>query len=167
MILWINNSIHWNNNQDDIFIGKLGIPIDYLKIFTWQEVENVFCGDSDYDVDTLMKQTLYEDVSPSEPHIQYFWTVMKEFSPAERTLFLQFAWARSKFPISGHTEARYFKLQGPPPNSHENPDNYLPVSHTCFFSVNLPRYSSITVMREKLLYAITHCKEMDNDFRLH
>jgi hypothetical protein len=45
------------------------------------------------------------------------------------------------------------------------PDQYLPKAHTCFFSINLPRYSGKQIMREKLLYAISNCTEMDADFR--
>ena len=47
-----------------------------------------------------------------------------------------------------------------------NPDQYLPRAHTCFFSVNLPKYSSKELMTEKLKYAIFNCTEMDADFRL-
>eukprot|EP01126_Amoeba_proteus_P055327 TRINITY_DN6856_c0_g1_i4.p1 TRINITY_DN6856_c0_g1~~TRINITY_DN6856_c0_g1_i4.p1 ORF type:complete len:432 (-),score=84.58 TRINITY_DN6856_c0_g1_i4:52-1347(-) len=143
------------------------IPIDYLKIFTWKELEKLICGDSDFDIEDLMNHTIYEGVNPGEPHIQYFWEVMKQLDVEQKKQFLQFSWARSRFPVNGRTEARNFKLQGPPPSSHEQPDLYLPASHTCFFSVNLPRYSSVEITREKLLYAITHCKDMDNDFRLH
>jgi hypothetical protein len=46
------------------------------------------------------------------------------------------------------------------------PDTFLPKAHTCFFSINLPRYSSAEVMKTKILYAINNCVEMDADFRL-
>lgn len=45
-------------------------------------------------------------------------------------------------------------------------DVYLPKAHTCFFSLNLPRYSSKAVMSEKLRYAILNCAEMDADYKL-
>ncbi len=32
--------------------------------------------------------------------------------------------------------------------------------------MNLPRYSSAEVMRQRLLYAISNCVEMDADYRL-
>ena len=46
------------------------------------------------------------------------------------------------------------------------PDSYLPKAHTCFFSINLPKYTSKAMMTEKLRYAITNCTEMDADFRI-
>ena len=36
-------------------------------------------------------------------------------------------------------------------------DRLLPTAETCFFNVNMPLYSSFEIMREKLLFAITHC----------
>ena len=45
-------------------------------------------------------------------------------------------------------------------------DQKLPKAHTCFFSLSLPRYRSEKIMRERLLYAIHNCVEMDADFRL-
>lgn len=46
----------------------------------------------------------------------------------------------------------------------EDQDEYLPEAQTCFFSLSLPAYSSCSIMREKLLYAIYTCKEIDTDF---
>ena len=46
------------------------------------------------------------------------------------------------------------------------PDTFLPKAHTCFFSLNLPRYSSEELMAERLRYAMYNCIEMDADFRL-
>jgi hypothetical protein len=37
----------------------------------------------------------------------------------------------------------------------------LPVAHTCFFQLDLPRYTSKEVLKEKLLSAIYYCKDMD------
>ena len=37
-------------------------------------------------------------------------------------------------------------------------DDYLPVAHTCFFSLELPPYSSQEIMRTKLLYAVYNCQ---------
>jgi hypothetical protein len=49
--------------------------------------------------------------------------------------------------------------------AHLKPDQYLPKAHTCFFSINLPKYSTKQLMRDKLMYAIFNCTEMDADFR--
>jgi hypothetical protein len=38
-----------------------------------------------------------------------------------------------------------FKLTTPPVHSEKNPDDYLPIARTCFFSLSLPKYSSVKV----------------------
>ena len=45
-------------------------------------------------------------------------------------------------------------------------DSHLPTSHTCFFALDLPQYSSEAIMREKLLFAIQFCKAIDTDVRV-
>ncbi|CDJ34662.1 uncharacterized protein EMH_0091810 [Eimeria mitis] len=42
-------------------------------------------------------------------------------------------------------------------------DEMLPQSHTCFFQVDLPPYSSYGVLRRKLLYAVTEGIAIDAD----
>jgi len=85
--------------------------------------------------------------------------VLEEFSPAERSLFLRFAWGRERLPAETEfqEEMKIF------PNSKENPDKQLPHADTCFFNVSLPAYSSQLLMKERLLIAITHTMSMDGD----
>ena len=45
-------------------------------------------------------------------------------------------------------------------------DARLPTSHTCFFSLHLPKYSSEEILRKRLLYAISNCVALDADYRL-
>jgi hypothetical protein len=45
----------------------------------------------------------------------------------------------------------------------DKPDTYLPVAHTCFFSIDIPRYSSKEVFKDRLLYAIYNCNAIDGD----
>jgi hypothetical protein len=47
------------------------------------------------------------------------------------------------------------------------PDIMLPVAHTCFFSIELPRYSSYEILRDKLRYAFTNCQAIDTDGRAY
>lgn len=46
-------------------------------------------------------------------------------------------------------------------------DLMLPVAHTCFFSIELPRYSTKDILKDKLTYAITHCQAIDTDGRAY
>lgn len=144
------------------------VPQWLLPLFTWEELRVLIGGQVEVDVDLLQCMTEYDDdVSPDEPHMRMFWRVLHGFSTLERSAFLRFVWARSRLPASPDDFKQKFKLQAPAGDGPKNrPDEYLPKAHTCFFSLNLPKYSSAEVMRTKLLYAIHHCVEMDADFRL-
>ena len=135
------------------------IQIDLLNLFSWRQVETLVCGTVDVNVDILKENTDYEGCGLSDQHIQYFWEVLKEFSQLERSLYLKFVWGRSRLP-SGK-EWRHMKVTRYNPSGPVN--NYLPVSHTCFFTLDLPAYTTKEAMRQKLLYAVTHCTAIDLD----
>jgi E3 ubiquitin-protein ligase HERC2 len=117
------------------------------------------CGTVDVNVDILMEKTEYESCEKDAPHVIMFWEVLREMTPQERTLFLRFVWGRSRLP-AGRNFKR-FKIT--PLSKGSNVDNYLPVSHTCFFQLDLPAYSTKQIMHDKLVYAITHCQAIDLD----
>eukprot|EP00796_Vickermania_ingenoplastis_P004217 gene4217-3049_t len=45
-------------------------------------------------------------------------------------------------------------------------DERLPHASTCFYWLSLPKYSSKEVLKEKLLFAIEQCVDIDADFRI-
>lgn len=89
-----------------------------------------------------------------------FWRILEEFDNEERAALIRFAWGRSRLPINAAGFSQNFKIQS---FNKSPPDSYYPVSHTCFFSIELPRYSTQDIMREKLRYAIFNCQEIDGD----
>lgn len=52
---------------------------------------------------------------------------------------------------------RIHTLDKTPANAH------FPVTHTCFFSIDWPRYTSFEAASKKLLYAITNVRGIDAD----
>jgi hypothetical protein len=50
-------------------------------------------------------------VSPSDPHIQSFWRVLRSFTPGQRQQFLRFVWARSRLPTTSSEFTQKFKMQ--------------------------------------------------------
>lgn len=126
-------------------------------------------------------------MSAEDPHIAAFWQALRAFTPVQRRQFLRFVWARSRLPATPGEFKQKFKIQSPAADETAvEPDKHLPKAHTCFFSLSLPRYSNAQaralpappaplrvltrprsqVLRERLLYAIANCQEMDADFRL-
>lgn len=72
----------------------------------------------------------------------------------------RFVWGRSRLPLTADGFDRKFRLQQ---FSRTPADQYLPVAHTCFFSLELPRYSSLQITRDRLKYAIFNCQAIDGD----
>ena len=144
------------------------IPESALSLLCGEELQRIVCGSSIIDVERLKLNTEYDDnVSAVDMHVIMFWEVLTSFSEAEKSLFLRFVWARPTLPPNQLEFNQKMKIQSAIcDDAAANPDTYLPKAHTCFFSLNLPKYSCKEIMAEKLLYAIKHCTEMDADFKL-
>jgi len=136
------------------------VPIHMLNLLTWEELERSVCGSAEVDVDLLESCTHYDGCSRSDKHIENFWSIVRSFDTLERQALLKFTWGRSRLPLTKEAFKEKFTISA---FHHEPVDQYYPVSHTCFFSLELPRYSSKKIMREKLLYAIFNCLAIDGD----
>ena len=139
------------------------IPYSLLSLLTWEELELLICGRQKFDVELLYQHTSYDECKATDPHILLFWRVMRErFDDIERGKFLKFVWGQSRLPLRGKDFERFFKIQSYHASDSE-PSKFLPISHTCFFSIELPKYKTMESMYERLLYAITHCDSIDAD----
>eukprot|EP00742_Colponemidia_sp_Colp-10_P007630 GILJ01008224.1.p1 GENE.GILJ01008224.1~~GILJ01008224.1.p1 ORF type:complete len:2318 (+),score=345.48 GILJ01008224.1:234-6956(+) len=136
------------------------VPIHLLAVFTWQELQLRICGKMDVDVTLLKRKTVYEGWLETDTTIDLFWKVLESFTPEERSLYLRFVWGRARLPISDVEFSKQHKIQR---YECSSPDDYLPIAHTCFFSIELPRYSTFDILKNKLLFAITHCQAIDTD----
>jgi len=135
------------------------IPVQLLPMFTWQQLERLVCGKREIDIALLKANTQYRQVQPKEPHIKFFWDALEEMSHTQRQQFLRFVWGQTRLPTEASWRQK-FQIQP----HRMNDDSTLPVSHTCFFSLELPKYTSFDVMKKKLLYAIANCEAIDTDF---
>eukprot|EP00753_Platysulcus_tardus_P014670 PLAT4426.7.p1 GENE.PLAT4426.7~~PLAT4426.7.p1 ORF type:complete len:3261 (+),score=1880.09 PLAT4426.7:1097-9784(+) len=143
--------------------GKI-VPRMVLPFLSGSQLEVAVCGYAEIDVALLKATTSYSSGSPTDPHILIFWRVLEEeFSNSELVQFLRFVSGRSRLPTSPAEFARsncHLDIAG---MSVPSPDSYLPASHTCFFRIDLPCYSSVEVCAEKLRYAIATCGSIDTD----
>eukprot|EP01041_Mallomonas_annulata_P001258 gene1258-2435_t len=144
------------------------IPENAITLLTWEEMQKLVCGVRYIDVERLRANTEYDDdVTAEDSHIVAFWDVLRSFSEEEKSSFLRFVWARPTLPPKGVEFPQKLKIQSAVGDDATlKPDQYLPKAHTCFFSINLPRYSCKQIVEDRLKYAITNCTEMDADFRL-
>ncbi|KAF0700488.1 Aste57867_9018 [Aphanomyces stellatus] len=138
------------------------VPLRLLRLFTWMELESLVCGTPEVDIDLLKTCTEYSGCQSTDQHIVWFWEVLRGYSQESREAFLRFVWGRSRLPRSVHEFqcGQQFKLQV---FERSPADVYLPVSHTCFFSLELPRYTSLEVLSTRLTYAIYNCVAIDGD----
>lgn len=147
------------------------VPAKLLALFTGAELEVMVCGTPEVDVELLRRCTEYSGCSPHDQHVEWFWSVLGDFSHEERSAFLRFVWGRARLPAHEKEFPQRFKLQsfsvpaasGSAAGRRRGIDDFLPVSHTCFFALELPSYTSEVVVRDKLRYAIYNCQEIDGD----
>jgi len=133
------------------------IPGIALPLLTWRELERRVCGTAIIDVDILEKTTEYQgSLSAEHPLAVKFWKVVKTFRQADLAALLAFVWGRKRMPVPNSGDHMKIDMLG-------RGDNYLPQAHTCFFAVDLPEYSTESVLKEKLMYAIYGCAAIDND----
>ncbi|KAL3666670.1 hypothetical protein V7S43_008299 [Phytophthora oleae] len=158
--------LHESDEQAQAIFRGLAkvVPAKLLACFSGFELELMVCGSPEVNVDLLEKCTEYSSCSPTDDHIVWFWRALRDFSHEERSAFLRFVWGRSRLPASADEFPQRFKLQSfNQQRAGRSVDAYMPVAHTCFFSIEIPAYSSEAVLREKLLYAIYNCQEIDGD----
>ncbi|EQC30664.1 hypothetical protein, variant [Saprolegnia diclina VS20] len=124
-------------------------PLRVLTLLTWQEMEMLTCGSPKIDIAIWRQHTRYDGYTEHDETVQLFWDVMASFSDEQRSDFVRFAWGRSRLPRGKWPQP--FKLTK---KGGRDAALSLPVAHTCFFSVELPPYTTKQKMHEMLLATI-------------
>jgi len=130
-----------------------------LSLFSPYDLELMVCGDPEINIELLRKHTVYRGVSPSSPLIKNLWKCLESFNTEERQMFLRFVWGRSRLPVAESDWNQQFTV-----HALRAGDDKLPIAHTCFFSLELPNYSSYEILRKKIVFAIFNCMAIDVDF---
>ncbi|KAM6414618.1 E3 ubiquitin-protein ligase TRIP12 isoform 3-T4 [Rhynochetos jubatus] len=132
-------------------------PLSHLQYFYPEELEQLLCGSK---TDTWDAKTLMECCRPDHGYthdsraVKYLFEILSSFDSEQQRLFLQFVTGSPRLPVGG------FRSLNPPLTivrktfeSTENPDDFLPSVMTCVNYLKLPDYSTIEIMRQKLLIA--------------
>lgn len=135
------------------------IPTHLIKTFDPKELELMFSGMPEVDLQDLKDNTEYFDYNENSPVIQRFWEVMQEFDEPTKAGFLQFVTGTSKVPVEGFSHLRGMGgIQRF--NIHKAFDtSKLPTSHTCMNQLDLPNYETKEELKDKLMKAILYGKE--------
>jgi len=131
------------------------VPLDYLKEFEPEELEQLLAGNKDIDINDLKLNTEYgEGYSESQPVIKLFWEVMSSLSQEELRFFLQFTTGSNKVPIGGFSHL--YGSNGPQKFTIvQKKVAGLPTAHSCFNRLDLPSIADKDKFKKDLLYAIT------------
>lgn len=134
------------------------VPIRFIRLWAWRDLQERVCGVAEVDLELLQRHTAYKNCTNASRHVGYMWEALANFTQKQRRSFLRFVWGRSSLPTVEKWE-RSFTVQ----LLNGTDDTRLPCSHTCFFTLDLPTYSSAEVCRAKLAYCIENCMAIDAD----
>nr|XP_044993433.1 probable E3 ubiquitin-protein ligase HERC4 isoform X4 [Jaculus jaculus] len=122
-----------------------------LLLFQPNELQAMVIGNTNYDWKELEKNTEYKGEYWAEhPTIKIFWEVFHELPLEKKKQFLLFLTGSDRIPILGMKSLKLV-IQ-----STGGGEEYLPVSHTCFNLLDLPKYTEKETLRCKLIQAIDH-----------
>jgi len=128
------------------------IPEELLEPFDENELELMLCGTPEVSVEDLKRNTQYPRMTNplGVPVIQWFWQCVENMSNEDRARLLQFVTGSSQVPSGG------FQTLEPKFNVQLNfaPPSHLPVSHTCFNTIELPDYRSFEQLQDRLALAL-------------
>ncbi|CDW82480.1 hect e3 ubiquitin [Stylonychia lemnae] len=132
------------------------INLNICKFLNSKQVEARATGSKTLDLVKLKSISVYEGASLSDSHIQIFWQVMESFNDEERSQYLKFVWGRARLPSSTDQKHKIVSMTFVA-------NACLPVSHTCFFTLDMPRYPTFEIARDRILFAIKFCGDIDAD----
>lgn len=157
--------LSWQQRMLNSFVDGVSnvLPAEVLTILSGEELRDIMCGNPEVDVDLLKRVVEYEGYTADDAVITYFWEALHEMSSDDRKKFLQFVWARNRLPMKESDFEAPFKIQRDSGNS-EIPDTALPSASTCFFSLTLPEYTSKSILKQKLQFAIENVCTMESDY---
>ncbi|KAG8454208.1 hypothetical protein GDO86_000737 [Hymenochirus boettgeri] len=122
-----------------------------LELFQPTELKSMVVGSSNYNWQELEENAVYKgDYTDEHPTVRIFWETFHEFPLEKKKNFLLFLTGSDRIPIYGMSSLRII-IQ-----SISSGEDYLPVAHTCYNLLDLPKYSSKETLRRRLTQAIDH-----------
>lgn len=120
-----------------------------LKIlFRPQQLEQLICGEVDYEWEQLKECCRYEGFAAFDKTIVHFWEVFEELDTVQRKTLLEFFTGSDRCPVGGLCKLKMTITKNGPDS------NRLPSAHTCFNILLLPEYQSKSLLKDRLLKAL-------------
>ncbi|KAH7342765.1 hypothetical protein BKA65DRAFT_552383 [Rhexocercosporidium sp. MPI-PUGE-AT-0058] len=145
--------------QTQAFLKGLSEIINptWLSMFNQSELQTLIGGDSsEVDVEDLRRNTQYGGVyqigDDGQEHdtIKLFWKVLKELDDSDRRKVLKYVTSTPRAPLLGFSQLNpRFSIR-----DAGSDEERLPSTSTCVNLLKLPKYTTETTLRQKLLYAV-------------
>lgn len=141
-------SVHeWYTAFSSGFLKVCGGKV--LELFQPAELRAMMVGNSNYNWEELEETAVYKgDYSSTHPTVKLFWETFHEFPLEKKKRFLLFLTGSDRIPIYGMASLQIV-IQ-----STATGEDYLPVAHTCYNLLDLPKYSSKEIMKARLTQAL-------------
>ncbi|XP_070248952.1 probable E3 ubiquitin-protein ligase HERC3 isoform X1 [Myotis yumanensis] len=141
-------SVHeWYTAFSSGFLKVCGGKV--LELFQPSELRAMMVGNSNYNWEELEETAIYKgDYSATHPTVKLFWETFHEFPLEKKKKFLLFLTGSDRIPIYGMASLQMV-IQ-----STASGEEYLPVAHTCYNLLDLPKYSSKEILSARLTQAL-------------
>lgn len=141
-------SVHeWYTAFSSGFLKVCGGKV--LELFQPSELRAMMVGNSSYNWEELEETAIYKgDYSATHPTVKLFWETFHEFPLEKKKKFLLFLTGSDRIPIYGMASLQMV-IQ-----STASGEEYLPVAHTCYNLLDLPKYSSKEILSARLTQAL-------------
>ncbi|GCB60820.1 hypothetical protein scyTo_0014230, partial [Scyliorhinus torazame] len=137
------------------FRSSLSVPV--VNIFHPEELRAVIHGNTEYEWELLEQNAKYNGYTQTDTTVRNFWKVFESLKEKKKKRFLTFLSGSERIPAGGIRGFRITIL-----NLRRNePDSFYPCAYTCHMTLDLPNYSSIEILEEKLLHAIKFSEEFN------
>ena len=121
-----------------------GIGKNILRILNWNQLEEFVCGKYGFDFEDFKRHTKCNN---SEKVIQWFWEWLENCKEEDKIKYLRFVTGWTRLPKSDYDYEHKINITFAGKNN-------LPSSHTCFYTLDLPRYDSKEILFKNMKYAI-------------
>uniref|UniRef100_A0A3B3ZGV1 HECT domain-containing protein n=1 Tax=Periophthalmus magnuspinnatus TaxID=409849 RepID=A0A3B3ZGV1_9GOBI len=122
---------------------------EILWLFQPSELMAMVVGNSNYNWEEMEKNAEYKgEYSATHPTVRLFWEVFHEFPLEKKKQFLLFLTGSDRIPIHG-MESLKIVIQSTTAEEH-----YLPVAHTCYNLLDMPRYQTKETLKQRLTQAV-------------
>ena len=94
----------------------------------------------------------YKNCKKDDKEVKWLFEILESMKKEVQSGFLRFVWGCSQLPLTEEGFSTKFEIV----LSNRLDSNRLPETHTCFFSIELPKYATKEIMMNKLHCAIEY-----------